>query len=507
MVHGSGGRAGSARIVAATVMLCTLPWSAVIPADAAATPGGAAGPAVEASRARLEIFPARVLAGDPVAVKVSGLDPGALATIHVQSVTTDDAGSIQPLYAEATYMADSSGRIDLATSGPVTGNYEGADARGLFWSQRPLASDPLGQRALAALPLADTSSVVGRDVLTLEVGGAVADRGVVTFVPADSGVVREAVRSGGLVGVFYSLRGAKHRPVVVALSGSEGGLDVAEWLGPRLASRGFVVFGLGYFSPPGSAIDGLPTALARIPVELLERARAWLATRTEADVHHLGVVGYSKGAEFALVLASIYDWIEAAVAYAPSDVIGQGIEFGEAAKPASSWTRAGKELPFLPTTGTREAIAKCRQSGGKVELARIARASRAAASPAAVEAATIAVERSHAALLLIGGGDDRLGDSGASAQRTAARLHHAVYPHPHEVLVYPRAGHDLLGTGWQPVSVDSTDLFDAGGTPEADARAQGDSWPRVLNFLERQLIPSGPTRPGQHRTPQRERNR
>src|SRR5690348_8238814 len=256
---------GRASIVVAAALLCAIPSAA----GAAAGSDAAAGLSRAGIHARLVVSPSRVPAGDPVGVKVTGLHPGDLATIHVQSVARDDSGRVQRLHGQATYMADSSGSFDLAASAPVAGCYEGVDARGLFWSQRALATDPAGRGAVAALHLEDTSSVVGHEWLTLEVAGAVRDRKLVTSVPADSGLVREAVRSDGLVGVFYHLKGARHRPVVVALSGSEGGLDVADWIGPKLASRGFVVFGLAYFSPPGSAMDGVPTALVRIPVELL----------------------------------------------------------------------------------------------------------------------------------------------------------------------------------------------------------------------------------------------
>jgi dienelactone hydrolase len=123
-------------------------------------------------------------------------------------------------------------------------------------------------------------------------------------------------------------------------------------------------------------IAGLPTALNRIPVEILERARAWLRARPEADVQRLGVVGASKGGEFALVLASIYDWIGAVVAFVPSDTVWQG----------------------------------------------------------------------------------------------------------------SAAGHGIVGSGWRPTTMHNTGVFNDGGTPEADARAQADAWTKMLAFLSEQLF-------------------
>ncbi len=277
--------------------------------------------------------------------------------------------------------------------------------------------------------------------------------------------------------------------MIVALGGSEGGLDFADWIGPKLASRGFAVLGLAYFAPRGSAIAGVSTSLNRIPVELIEKARAWLRARPEADVDRFGLVGRSKGGEFTLVLASTYEWITAAVAYFPADYVWQGFQYGGGGDMGSSWTREGRDLAFLPLTGTRAEIERGRQPGGKTYLARVARTNIAAASPEALAAATIKVEHSHAALMLIGGGDDQLWDSGASVERLAARLKSAAYSHPYETLVYPAAGHDVVGTGWRPTSTEDADPIQAGGTPHADAHAQADSWTRMLRFLERELRP------------------
>lgn len=438
---------------------------------------------------RLELSPAQVLEGDPVSVTVTGLRAGAVVTIHIQSVLLDDAGQKEPFYGEATFMGDTSGTINLATTPPVRGYYEGADIHGLFWSQRPLAANSAGQAAITALHLDDPSSISAHQaVLTLEERGKAQDRRLLTFVSNDPDVMREEVRSDGLIGVFYCKKHARKRPVVVALGGSEGGLSFADWIGPKLATRGFAVFGLNYFSPPSSAVAGVPTALKQIPVELLEKGRSWLKARSEVDIERFGVVGYSKGGEFTLVLASSYDWINAAVAYCPSDFVWQGIQYGGGTT-NSSWSREGRDLPFVPTTGTREAIAKGRQSGGKIYLAAIHKANLEAASPETLSAAAIPVERSHAALLLFGGGDDQLSDCGASVERAAARLKRAAYPYRYAAVLYPGAGHDLAGTGWRPTTTDNTDAIQDGGTPEADAHAQAESWTKTLDFLNRELHP------------------
>ena len=394
-----------------------------------------------------------------------------------------------PFAGTATFIANAEGIVDLATDAPIRGYYHGADLRGLFWSQKPLDKDPEGQAVIEASHLGSSSVDPGQVIITLEQAGIPRDRKVLSLMTSDPAVVQEEVRTDGLVGRYFH-RGGTREPAVVVLGGAEGGLIFADLIGPQLAARGYAVLGVAYFAPAANAIAGLPTALNRIPVELLERAREWLRNRPEADVQRFGVVGASKGGEFALVLASIYEWIGAVVAFVPSDTVWQGFEYGAPEESmGSSWSRHGAELPFLPQTGQRQEIIRGRQPGAaQIELARVSKSNRAAASPQRIAAATIPVERSKAALLLIGGGDDRTGDSGASVERIARRLERSRYRFPHETLVYPDAGHGIVGSGWSPTTMHNTGVFNDGGTPEADARAQADAWTKMLAFLTKRLF-------------------
>jgi dienelactone hydrolase len=439
------------------------------------------------AHSRLYVQPAQALEGDVVSVVAAGLSPGTLVTLHVQSLAGDEK---RAFYGEADFKADKNGRVDLATATAIRGYYHGIDARGLFWSQR-LVGDADRAR-IAALHLDDPMTVpAGQQILTLERRGVVLDREVLTLRTGDSDILREEVHCGDWLGVYYHRPRAVQLPAVVILGGAEGGRTFADLLGPALASRGFAAFGLVYFSPASDAIPGVPTALNRIPVEQLEKARAWLAARPEVAISRLGIVGASKGGEFALELASIYEWVNAAVAYVPSDIVWQGFGYGVSeATMGSSWTRHGEDIPFLRQTGQRDEIIRGRQPGAApIELARISRANISAASSEELAAASIPIERSHAALLLVGGGDDRTGDSGASVERAGNRLKRESYRFPYQALIYPHAGHGIVGTGWRPTTTHNTGIFNDGGTPQADAEAQADSWIKALEFLRSELRP------------------
>jgi dienelactone hydrolase len=438
-----------------------------------------------AAAARLEVTPARVLEGEPVSIRIVDAAPGSQVTLHSQSAIRAGSGATIPFHGYAIYRVGTSGVVDLATAAPIAGTYASADLRGLFWSQQRLVPE------VAPLPpvLADAPApAADQSVLTLQIGGRVEDRATLTLMASDVPVRREEVRAPGLIGAFYSTPGAERRPVVVILHGSEGGFDYADWLGPMLVARGYSVFGLVYYAPHVRPVAGAPEALNAIPVESLERVRAWLAARPEADVDRFGIVGASKGGEFALVLASIYPWIDAVAAFTPSAWVSQGFSYGQGeVGMGSSWSRGGRDLPFVPEVGLAREVRNFAIPGGEVRMANVRIANLEAALPGTLAAAAIPVERSRAAFFLAGGGDDTAGASGRSVALVADRLRRARYPKPVDARVYPEAGHLIVDTGWRPTTTHNNGASQDGGTPAADARAQADSWAGLIAFLARAL--------------------
>jgi len=110
---------------------------------------------------------------------------------------------------------------------------------------------------------------------------------------------------------------------------------------------------------------------------------------------------------------------------------------------------------------------------------------------AAVERSTSHVERSKGPVLLISGKDDAIWPSFALAEIARERL--VVHRHPFPVvhLSYEGAGHSI-GAPYGPTAGSTTmthpvtgGRYALGGTPRANAEAAADSWPKVLEFLER----------------------
>ena len=298
--------------------------------------------------------------------------------------------------------------------------------------------------------------------------------------PAAAQAVTERPIAGFPHAKVYALEGGQARPVVVILHGADGGTEAGDRFGPILARMGYAAVGLPYYSPdwgeygPPKALPELPGSFIDIRVDQLAELRQALAGMEGVDVERFGLFGASKGAEFALVAASRYPWIDSVVAYAPTDVVweGWGLEMVEAEGTRSSFSFGGEPLPFVPYRGFVEGLL----AGPAADLRAIHENGRAD-HPDKAAAARIPVEAYAGELMLVAGEKDAQWNSADAARAIAdARVGRHT-----ELLVYAEADHDLVGDGGP------RDAARSGGTPEANAAARQDAWPRVVAFMARTL--------------------
>ena len=156
---------------------------------------------------------------------------------------------------------------------------------------------------------------------------------------------------------------------------------------------------------------------------------------------------------------------------------GWGLEMLEAEGTRSSFSFGGKPLAFMPYRGFVAGL----QAGPAADLRAIHENGRAD-HPDREAAARIPVEEYRGALMLITGDADRLWNSGRMARNiVAARKAKGLET---QALIYPDAGHDLGGGSAEPRADPR-----GGGTPEANAKARADAWPRMVAFLATALRP------------------
>lgn len=277
------------------------------------------------------------------------------------------------------------------------------------------------------------------------------------------GVQSEHVAEDGLRAVLFTPLRQQHVRPVVCLTGSSGGYAVR--VAATLAGHGFVTLALAYFGAPGT-----PDDLVEIPLESLERGIEWLRARVGGD--EVAVMGTSKGGELALLLGATFSSISAVVAYVPSS---QTQPWATDEGPVASWTHRGEPLPWAPLDISRNPAPNPRLSIRRGYEATLEGAE-------TVERTAIRVEQTRGPIVLISGGRDAMWPSSLFAERVVSRAssHGIGFPVSH--LEYPEAGH-VIGLPHQPRRPSKFDFFEHGGTPEANARASVDSWPRVVEFL------------------------
>lgn len=289
--------------------------------------------------------------------------------------------------------------------------------------------------------------------------------------------MRLDLREDDLIGTFTCPDEGGPFPPVLALGGSDGG--IAEVYPSLLTPEGFACLALAYF---GAA--HLQRSLIEVPIERVERGLRWLAAQPQSRTRdgRVGVIGGSKGGELALLAAATYpELVGPVVAYTPSHVVWAGIDFvNPRGRQASSWSRAGRPLPFVPYP--KDVVPATSERG----LCLLPIYERGLEDVEAVERAAIPLERATGPLLLISGGADRMWPAAKMCTMAMARLARYGREDAARHLNYPNAGHVLVPRRHAPANVPQMPIvLDLGGSPGAMLAAHDDAWPQVVAHLRR----------------------
>ncbi len=408
-------------------------------------------PEADSAVPKLRFSPAEGLMNEPVSIDISGLRPSSRITVVARMTIVGNWRS------HATFVVDQNGRVRLDRDAPVDGTYTGIDGMGLFWATLPEQPDgaPPPPPPDVRAPVLATFDVEAEGQT---IASAIYKR---WWVRPDVRI--SDVQADGLIGKFFEPQttGRPH-PGILVLGGSEGGTNDLAAAG--FAAKGYAPLALAYFRrrPAREAgSDSLPNELVNIPLEYFLKATDWLQHQKSVDPRRLAIFGGSRGAEAALLVASIDPRYRVVIAYAPTSVSGAGIGKQNADKP--SWTYRGEPIPFAPNNLTVAAL-------------------RAGIDPAH---GSIPIERSHAAIFLASAGDDWISRARAATvmgDLLIDRLKQSKYPYPYQHLSYAHAGH-IFGMFFLPGPI----LASGGGTPQANAAAVADATPRMLAFLKENL--------------------
>jgi dienelactone hydrolase len=400
--------------------------------------------------------------GDAVDVRLAGLAPSSAVTLIAAS---------GPFQSTTTYHADASGAVDVATTAPDPGGgYDGVDVDGPFWS---MTYDGSGQ------PLEDYPVMFSVEVEGQAVAAATLDR---YWTP--DGATTMKVSDSGLVGYYVAPPGTGPFPALITFGGSEGGLGTGQLLAEYYASLGYACLGLAYFGAPG-----LPSGIQKIPLEYFGTALTWLKARSEVDASRIGVMGGSRGGELALLLGATYPELKAVVATSGSGLVWSGtIDPTQAA-----WTLGGNDIAFVPSVSAATSTSVDADGNTLYAFAQATLDDLHDASPAALAAATIGVDKVDGSVLMLAGMDDQLWAGCTLSQYAVDRLMTTGHwqAHGDDFVCYADAGHAIIQPGIPTMRANEAyqdgQWFDLGGTPAGTAHAERDADTRIRAFLKQHL--------------------
>jgi dienelactone hydrolase len=255
---------------------------------------------------------------------------------------------------------------------------------------------------------------------------------------------------------------------VVVLGGSSGRVDVAR--AALFAERGAMAIALRWFGGEGQS-----PGVCEIPLESFAPA---IQRLIEGGCDRVALVGTSKGAEAALLVASHDPRVDAVVAISPSSVVwantGPGKD-GVEWPLRSSFTHRGAPLPFVPHAA--EALLSISRVPPVRYLELFHKSLQTFAQH--LPQAAIPIERARADIILVAGEDDALWPSATFARALADRLR--ASGKAASLVLHPAAGHRVLLPG---ETTPRSTVNAHGGTDEADRALGRAAWSEISRFLK-----------------------
>src|SRR6187549_1867554 len=136
--------------------------------------------------------------------------------------------------------------------------------------------------------------------------------GVFVLLTIASACSNDVPENSGKVEAKLYLGEGYNQPLLVGLGGSEGGnaWTSDRWKATRdeFIAKGYAFLAIGYFGAKGT-----PEACDRISIDAVHTAIIEASKNSKVDGNRIALIGGSKGAELALLLASYYNDISCVV--------------------------------------------------------------------------------------------------------------------------------------------------------------------------------------------------
>lgn len=238
------------------------------------------------------------------------------------------------------------------------------------------------------------------------------------------------VNKDGFQGQYYP--STSKNIAIIVLGGGEG-YSLARQTAKYFAKNEFPALAVAYHKTSQTSAD-----IVNIPVEIVEKAAVWLQ---EHGFTKIITYGLSKGAELALLAASLFPQISGAISVSGPCCMFAGINSHRQFVDAASWAYQGKSLPYVPVGADAPSfwsfnLLKQRQP-------HLAEAYQDWFNIGASEENTIKVEHINGPILLLSAHEDTMWNSENMCELLVARLREKSFPHCVRHEVFSPASHFL----------------------------------------------------------------
>lgn len=291
------------------------------------------------------------------------------------------------------------------------------------------------------------------------------------------GVRPEVINESGFQANYFANENIKGKTTVILLGGGQWG----DYWAQHFAKNDMVGLSIPYIGR-----EGLPKLPEEIELEYFEKAINWLVNQPEVSRNQIVVMGASKNAELALIIASTFhELVSGVVAYAPSSVSWSNTVLPyNSDELKASWKYKGIDIPYIPMdkikvneSNTIDMLGYWENGLAKTDF---------------VEQASIKVEQINGPILLFSGNDDKVWPATKMADMIGKRLEENGFKHSFQNQKYDKAGHSISNNpddksshSTRIITIDGKDyLYEQGGNADGDYKAKQDARIKLMEFLE-----------------------
>lgn len=297
-------------------------------------------------------------------------------------------------------------------------------------------------------------------------------------VSQDTEIKAKPIKEDGFQANFFAQENIESKPAIIVIGGGQEG----DYWANECAKKGFVGLSLPYVNR-----ENLPKLPEEIDLEYFEKAIKWLGKQKAVDSKKIIVMGASRNAELALVIAStLSDIVSGVIAYAPSSVSWSNTVLPyNSDEIKASWKYKGSDIPYIPM----EKISG--NDSGKLKTLEYWESGLAKTEE--VKKASIQVENIKGPILLFSGIDDKVWPSAKMANMIEKRLKKNNFKYDFQNIKYKNAGHLISGHPDINSGVRTAKMyiegkeyeFEFGGSNEGDTKAKQDARIKLFEFLEK----------------------